>query len=321
MRAARIICAALLATVSAAAQDTSQTTFVDLRQGTDLSIATRPGVDFIVIELLGRLWRMPISGGAALPLTLADAQVRHPRMSHDGGQIVYQRHVDASWDIWILDLATGQQRAITTDPGNEREPEFLPDDGIVFAADRAGDYDLWSVDRDGTQWQPVSTERGNARFPHVADNGAIAYIVEHDGVHSLRIRSGGLTRTAYESRNTLGAPNWRPGGGVIIFSERGGASGAQLQMALLSPEWLIRTLSTGEDLFSSRIGWLDATRFLYTADGQIWRRQLAGRMRQPVHLFATVMVAESASRQRRRTCRRRHRQWRPTRCLATERSR
>ena len=269
--------------------------FVDVRQGTDLSVATQPGLDFIVIELLGRLWRLPVTGGAATPLTAAEYAVRHPRLNQDGSRVVYQRLGATGWDIWSLDLNTGQETALTSASGHEREPDFAGDgNAVVFAADRTGGFDLWSVERPGGDWQPVTSEGGAARFPAVADNGAIAYVVDTGDMHELRVRAGGLTRTIYQSVNTLTAPSWRPGGGVIVFQERGTGTATQLLMAILAPELLIRELATDEDIFTSRVGWLDSGEFVYAADGQIWQRRLASRTRQPVHLFATAVIAAPA---------------------------
>ncbi|MGD8808075.1 MAG: amidohydrolase family protein [Gammaproteobacteria bacterium] len=280
-----------LATLSAGAQDSDVPLFVDIRQGTNLSVAALPELEFMVVELLGRLWQVPVSGGSATPLTPVGFSVRHPRLSPDGQRVVYQRLDERGWDIWLLELASGDSRAITDAPGNEREPDFLSDgSGIVFAADRSGQYDLWSVAFDESQWRPVSTEPGDARFPVVAENGAIAYVVEADSGNAIRVRSEDLTSTIYETNATLSAPSWRPGGGVIVFQELGDDSRAQLKFAILAPEILIRTLNSGEDLFASRIGWLSASDFVYAADGQIWRRKLGGSARQPVHLFATAVL-------------------------------
>ena len=67
--AGAVIClAASLALFAPQSKAQQETLFVDVRQGTDLSLATAPGLDFIVIELLGRLWRIPVTGGAAMPL-------------------------------------------------------------------------------------------------------------------------------------------------------------------------------------------------------------------------------------------------------------
>ena len=286
--------AILFVACSAKAQQNDSTVFVDLRQGTGLSLTTEPGLEFIVIELLGQLWRMPRDGGAAVPLTQADGEVRHPRINNAGTHVLYQRLIDGGWDIWMLNLQTEVHTAITSAPGNEREPDFLPDDtGYLFAADRSGGYDLWSTAEPNGLWQPISTERGDARFPDVADNGAIVYVVSAAGGDSLRARTGGLTRTIYESTAPLAAPAWRPGGGVIMFSERQAGAGARLMMAILSPAVLVRAVSAAEDIFASPAGWLDAANFVYAADGQIWRRALAGSRRTPVHLFATTLVSRT----------------------------
>ena len=289
------LCAAVALPSAAAAQDPADSIFVDVRQGTDMSVATVPDLEFAVIELLGRLWRLPVTGGAALPLTPAEVTVRHPRLDAGGTRVVYQQFTAAGWDIRLLNLDTGVSQAVTNDAGNEREPDFLGDDRIVFAADRSGQYDLWSVSLDGGQWQPVSTEPGAAHFPDVADNGAIVYVVNTGSQYALRIRADGITRTLHETNRPLSAPTWRPGGGVIVFQERRSATDARLRMAVLSPELLIRDLSEAEDVFASRVAWLDANAFLYAADGQIWRRRLAARVRRPVHLFATAVVTPATT--------------------------
>src|SRR5690606_33002438 len=49
-------------------------------------------------------------------------------------------------------------------------------------------------------------------------------------------------------------------------------------------------LTRAEDVFRARPAWLSGAELLYTADGQIWRRGLAGLGRQPVHLFAAVAI-------------------------------
>lgn len=274
------------------AQSADATLFVDVRQGTNLSATTEPGLDTIVVELLGRLWRMPLDGGAALPISGVDGAVRHPRFSADGTQIVYQRLVDHSWDIWLLDLATEQHVAVTAAPGNEIEPDFLPaGGGIVFAADLSGSYDLWSVVDPLAQWQPLTSEPGDARFPDASENGAVTYVVRDTDADSLNVRAGGLTSTVYRSAHLLSAPSWRPGGGVIVFTERAAGEQARLLMAILAPDLLLRELAAGEDLFDSRVSWLNSGNFIYAADGQIWRRTLAGSTRRPVHLFATAMIS------------------------------
>ena len=98
----------------------------DIRQGTNMSVALAPGGTTLVVDLLGRLWSLPASGGGAVPLTPEDQQARNPRFSPDGGRVVYQRRSGTQWDLWLLDMTTGDQRPLTTSPDDEREPDFEP---------------------------------------------------------------------------------------------------------------------------------------------------------------------------------------------------
>jgi hypothetical protein len=88
----------------------------------------------------------------------------------------------------------------------------------------------------------------------------------------------------------LSSPTWRPGGGVIVYHAREGLRASRLEMLLLGREPIVRALTANEDVFESRPAWLSSREYLYTADGQIWRRGLAGFSREPVHLFAAVTL-------------------------------
>ena len=96
--------------------------------------------------------------------------------------------------------------------------------------------------------------------------------------------------TLYMGDGHLTAPSWRPGGGVIVFAERTAPLTNQLRVLLLGDPRVVKPLIENEDLFASRAAWLSNAEFVYTADGQLWRRALAHPTRQPVHLFAAVAV-------------------------------
>ena len=118
----------LLSPAPAVGQNSPEPLFIDVRQGTDLSVTSVPGADFMIIELLGRLWRLPVTGGAAQPLTAEGETVRHPRLSADRARVVYQRLGEAGWD----ELSSASGRALA---------------GVVPAAAGAGLPAL--SDRDG----------------------------------------------------------------------------------------------------------------------------------------------------------------------------
>ncbi len=265
----------------------------DVRQGTNLSLAITPDGSTLVVGLLGRLWQLPASGGGATPLTPATERARHPRVSPDGTKVVYQRHLEGRWTLWLLDLADHSRVALTDGPYNDREPDFMPDGtAIVFASDRGGQYGLWRLDMAaGHVISRLTAEPGDASFPAVSERGEIAYLLAHNGRWQLKaLTPTGSTAQLHDSAYPLSVPSWRPGGGVIIFNEHQAGRATFSHMLILADPPLLRQLSQGEDVFASRAAWLSAAEYLYTADGQIWRRGLAQIARRPVHLNAAVAV-------------------------------
>ena len=84
--------------------------------------------------------------------------------SPDGTEIVvpvYGGEVgDPGSQVLAVDSDTGQPREITTEPGEDRDPDWTVGCGIVFASDRHGDFDVWTVDPDATNPRPLVTAPG-----------------------------------------------------------------------------------------------------------------------------------------------------------------
>jgi hypothetical protein len=91
-------------------------------------------------------------------------------LSPDGATVAYDEPTqkDASTrDISLLDLATGQPRALVVAPSNDLYPCWLPDGhAITFASDRGGTLGLWRVDAAGGQVTPPAQliKGGMGRF-------------------------------------------------------------------------------------------------------------------------------------------------------------
>jgi Tol biopolymer transport system component len=265
----------------------------DIRQGTNLTLTLAPDARSLVVELAGQLWQLPASGGGATPLTPADQDVRNPRYAPDGKRIVYQKYSAGQWDLWLLDLASGSATELTATPYDERQPDFSPDGrSVVFASDRTGHYCLWSLDLSSKVWTQLTEEPGNAAFPSVSDLGQIAYVLEGDGRWSLRVLAAAASTEIETSSNRLSNPSWRPGGGVLVFSEQGATGASHLEMAVLSDPPVFKPLSGDEDIFRARPVWPTKAEFIYAADGQLWRRGLTAAPRRPVHLFAALAVED-----------------------------
>jgi hypothetical protein len=87
--------------------------------------------------------------GAGAVRSLARGRVRRPRLSPDGGWVVYQAWEGGSWDIRAVERATGRIVKVTEDPANELEPAWAyGGERVVFASDRRrglGSTALYSV--------------------------------------------------------------------------------------------------------------------------------------------------------------------------------
>ena len=287
---------ALLAWVGlAAAPLAAQPVIADVRQGTNLTVAVAPDGATLVIDLLGQLWRLPVTGGGAEPLTEAGDQARNPRVSRDGRRVVYQRLVAGHWDLWLLELATREQQPLTATADDERDPDFSADGrSVIFATNRTGHYCLWSIALDDRVETQLTEEAGDASFPTVSEQGLIAYVLDRGNESALRaLNPEGAATTLYTGDGHLTAPSWRPGSGVLVFAERTTSLTNQMRILLLGDPRVVKPLIENEDVFASRAAWLSGTDFVYAADGQLWRRALAHPTRQPIHLFASVAVNAS----------------------------
>lgn len=267
---------------------------IDVRQGTNLSLAVYPDKNLVVVDLLGGLWRLPVSGGGATALIPGGSGIAQPRFDPSGEHIVFQRWLDGQWDIWQLTLANGRYAPLTKTRFNEREPDYSPDGRrVVFADNRSGDYQLFSLDLETGALEQLTHEPGDHRFPTFATTGALAW-VHRVGSHStLRLLDGTASASAstlVASDDRLDAPSWRPGGGVLVYNERVEGQSSDLGLYIEADEPVMRQLTRGEDVFTGRVAWLSPAEYVYAADGQLWRRKIASTERTPIHLFAGAAV-------------------------------
>ncbi len=273
----------------------AQMRVTEIREGTNMALALSPDGETLVADLLGGLWRLPVSGGGAAPLIPPREGVHHPRFDPAGGTIVFQKLVDGQWDLWTFDVASGVQRQLTNTPHDEREPDFSADGGsIVFAADPDGRFALWSLTLATGQFTRLTDEPGDSSFPAVSDRGEIAYVNRQGAEWTLRLhRRVGDGAEIARSANALSAPSWRPGGSVLIYNERDSRGGIALKLLVIAEESVSRTLARDEDIFATRAAWTSPADYLYTADGRIWRRGIAQLEREPVLMFAAVALDEA----------------------------
>ena len=122
MTAARPLLFAALAASVFAAQDSSRPIDLTITEGTAMAAAMSPD-GTIAIDLLGRLWLLPISGGVAKRITPDLLEARLPSWSPDGESIAFQGYGDdGAWHIYTIRWEGTNLRALTSGEFDDREP-------------------------------------------------------------------------------------------------------------------------------------------------------------------------------------------------------
>ena len=89
-------------------------------EGTWINLDVSPDGHWIVFELLGNIYRIPVDGGDAELLSGGVTFEQQPRYSPDGSKIVFTSDRSGADNIWIMDADGGNPKQIT------RETERLP---------------------------------------------------------------------------------------------------------------------------------------------------------------------------------------------------
>lgn len=137
---------------------------------------------------LPQIYDVAIIGGT--PRLVTTVPGMEARYSPDGTQIAYrdQKAYENEWrqrdvssfarDIWIYDLASGDHRKVTNNPGGDHAPNWSPDGGSLFMQSELNgeSFNLRRVDLSSGDSETLSQHGPHpARGASVASTGAVAY--------------------------------------------------------------------------------------------------------------------------------------------------
>ncbi len=244
-------------------------------RGTNLSLDVSRTDGRLTMDLLGRIWILPPTGGDATLLVESALPARRPRWSPDGRDIVYQASASGAGQLWLANAASGERRRLGDSAFGDQEPAWHPSgERIVFASERRETgLDLWEIDlATGLEWR-LSDHPGDETEPAWSSSGRdLVYIRRHGGEWALMLRRFGQSDVALVTAATpLVGPSFRPDGTLVTyFQEVDGRF--QLQLVILSNPPLERRFASGEDYSLAPVSWLDRERLFYAADGHIRTR-------------------------------------------------
>lgn len=199
-------------------------------EGTWMSVDVSPDGQWLAFDLLGHIYRLPITGGEAQSLTQSSgvAVNYHPRISPDGRLIAFISDRRGQNNLWLMNADGTDPRPVFTDldvraavpawtpdgqyilvrrdyVGTEEQQSGLADDAAEVAGDEQGPQGrsgIWMYHRDGGQGVAlIGTEVPGATWPSVSPDGRYVYyhmrtsgsdaLRGHYQIQRLDLRTGG----------------------------------------------------------------------------------------------------------------------------------
>jgi Tol biopolymer transport system component len=96
----------------------------------------------------------------------------YPRLSNDGRRILYQSNRTGAWQLFILDVSTGEQQRLTDDGFNNNFVDWSADnEWVAFVSDRDGNEEIYRMRRDGTQIERLTEHAERDIHPYFSPDG------------------------------------------------------------------------------------------------------------------------------------------------------
>jgi Tol biopolymer transport system component len=103
--------------------------------------AISPDGKTIVFSFKGDLYKVPSSGGDAIPMTLHEAYDYMPVWSHDGKWIAFASDRYGNFDVYIMPSMGGEAKRLTYNSANDYPYDFTVDDKkVLFGTNRNDVY-------------------------------------------------------------------------------------------------------------------------------------------------------------------------------------
>jgi len=174
-------------------------------------------------------------------------------ISADGSRIamVVASDADATSDIVLIDVASGQDTPLVTHPANDYAPVFTADgEQLLFISDRTGSGAIWRIDVSGDKAEPafVSSVPDNWGLLGATRDGALYYFsggsASNVFVAAIDHAAGSKPSSMAVERFTNGndLPVFSPDGRQFAYYSRRGAALGRGRRALM-----IHTVATGHD--------------------------------------------------------------------------
>jgi len=168
--------------------------------------------------------RLDVSSREVVTLRAQDVLDRGLAVSPTTGEIAYVHNDGGQYDIHIMDLDGGNDRAVTDDSYNNRWPEFAPDGShLVLVTNRPGKDEIYRVNPDGSGLTRLTNNtRNERRLAYSPDGSMIAFHAYYSATYQTEIYTvdssgGSLTNQSGSTSEEELAPAFSPDGGWLAW--------------------------------------------------------------------------------------------------------
>ncbi|HEX4683169.1 MAG TPA: hypothetical protein VH277_10685, partial [Gemmatimonadaceae bacterium] len=223
-------------------------------EGTFMSADLSPDRTWIVFDLLGHIYRMPVAGGEATPLTQNSGVALNfqPRISPDGKSIAFITDRRGQYNLWVMNADGSNPHAVFTDLNSTAlEPAWMPDGRFILVRKSprggngggeggGGGGGIWMYDTNGGQGVPVVAAAGgrggagaggganaSPQWPSVSSDGRYLYYMVTMPVADREPLAGAqqIRRFEFKTGETIDVTSGESSGAAAgRFSSGGGAA-------------------------------------------------------------------------------------------------
>ncbi len=172
------------------------------------------------------IWAYVIGDAEPIQITFGEWDDRNPAFNADEGMLAFTSNRGLYWDLYLLDLNSGNLRQLTETPGFEGNPTWSPDGRwIVYEANYDGDFDIYILPvMDDEEVIQLTNHPGSDNSPDWDPGGRrIAFISDRDGSPDVFIakldqpdeRFNNLTQTIELAESY---PAFSPDGDLLAYS-------------------------------------------------------------------------------------------------------
>jgi Tol biopolymer transport system component len=248
-----------------------------------------PDGGHLIYASRGRLFRLPVSGGAAETLSGGE-DASDPTVSRQGERLAYTRRVinNNIWRVPLDDRArpAGPPTRVISSSRSQTTPAYSPDGSrIVFASNRSGSLEIWICNADGSDPTALTSFGGSATgSPSWSPDGTEIVFDSRPSGHSelFTVRAdGGVPRRIETGIANSSLPSFSRDGRWLYFVA--GNEQATPVYRMPYPSGPAVALTTGGGYWPRES--VDGRRVYYLMAGELWSASSSGGDERPVAGF------------------------------------